>query len=271
MILTDFEWCGQSGSLFGLLPCYIDSSSDISISDGGATINFNTSNVTGSNKWNFLSSKYDSVLSGTFQVCKNPCTTSSKYFDAEDIRAMNRWLCRKDGYHKFKIVKDGDEGYSEFYFNAYLNVKKIEGLGHVIGLEITVTTDAPFAYFEPKSAVMNLSVSDLQYVYIDMSDEVGTLYPNFKITCLANGDYVIKNSMSGIQSKISGCQTGEIITMDSEHKILSSSVRGDDLLKSFNFGWLDIKNTLDERKNTYSSNLPCKIEMIYSPIAKIGL
>ena len=255
MILTDFEWCGQSGSLFGLLPCYIDSSSDITVNDSGATINF----------------RYNSVLSGTFQVCKNPCVTSSEFFDAEDIRAMNRWLCQKDGYHKFKIINGDDEGYSEFYFNAYLNVKKIEGFGHVLGLEITVTTDAPFAYFEPKIAVMDLSVSNLQYVYIDMSDEIGTLYPVFKITCYTDGDYIIKNSMSGIQSKISSCRTGEIITMDSEHKILSSNIRGDTLLRSFNFGWLDIKNTLDERKNIYSSNLPCKIEMIYSPIAKIGL
>ncbi len=271
MILTDFEWCGQSGSLFGLIPCCIDASSGIAVSDSGGAIHFSTSNVTGSNKWNFLSGKYDSVLSGTFQVCKNPCTASSEYFDAEDIRAINRWLCRKDGYHKFKVLKDDDEGYSEFYFNAFLNVKKVEGFGHVAGLEISVTTDAPFAYFEPKTAVMHLSAPDLQYVFIDMSDEAGTLYPVFRITCLADGDYVIKNSMSGIQSRISGCRSGEIITMDSEHKILSSSIRGDSLLKSFNFGWLDIKNTLDERKNTYSSNLPCEIEMTYSPIAKIGL
>lgn len=271
MILTDFEWCGQSGSLFGLIPCCIDASSGIAVSDSGGAIHFSTSNVTGSNKWNFLSGKYDSVLSGTFQVCKNPCTASSEYFDAEDIRAINRWLCRKDGYHKFKVLKDDDEGYSEFYFNAFLNVKKVEGFGHVAGLEISVTTDAPFAYFEPKTAVMHLLAPDLQYVFIDMSDEAGTLYPVFRITCLADGDYVIKNSMSGIQSRISGCRSGEIITMDSEHKILSSSIRGDSLLKSFNFGWLDIKNTLDERKNTYSSNLPCEIEMTYSPIAKIGL
>lgn len=271
MILTDFEWCGQSGSLFGLLPCYIDSSSGITVSDNGAAIHFNTSNVAGSNKWSFLSGKYDSVLSGSFQVCKNPFTTQSEIFSVEDIRAINRWLCRKDGYHKFKVVKDADGGYAEFYFNACLNVKEIEYFGNVVGLEITVITDAPFAYFEPKTAIMDLSAANLQYVYIDMSDEVGTLYPVFKITCHTDGDYIIKNCMSGIQSKILGCRLGEIITMDSEHKILSSSVRDDSLLKSFNFGWLDIMNTPDERKNTYASNLPCKIEMTYSPIAKIGL
>lgn len=271
MILSDFEWCGQSGSLFGLLPCYIDSSSGITVSDNRAAITFNTSNAAGSNKWNFLSGRYDGVLSGTFQVCKNPCTTRSDSFSAEEIRAVNRWLCRKDGYHKFKVVKDDNEGYAEFYFNAYLNVKEIEYSGNVVGLEITVITNAPYAFFEPKTAIMDLSAASLQYVYIDMSDEVGTLYPVFRITCHTDGDYIIKNGTSGIQSKIAGCRSGEIITMDSEHKILSSSVRDDSLLKSFNFGWLDIMNTQDERRNTYSSNLPCKIEMTYSPIAKIGL
>lgn len=271
MTLTDFEWCGQSGSLFGLLPCHMDSSSNMLVSDSGATIHFSASNVTGSDKWNFLSSKYDNVLSGTFQVCKNPCASASKYFDAESIRAMNRWLCQKDGYHKFKIMND-DPGYSEFYFNAFLNVKKIEAYGQVAGLEITVTTDAPFAYFEPKTAIMDLSESDPRFTYIDLSDETGTLYPTFKIACHSNGDYIIRNEITGIQAKLSGCCANEVITMDSEHKILSSSIRNDNLLmKSFNFGWLDIKNTLDERKNTYSSNLPCRIEMTYSPIAKIGL
>ncbi len=271
MILTDFEWCGQSGSLYGLLPCYINSSSEIAVNDGGATIEFNTSNISSSNKWNFLSSKYSNVLSGTFQVCKNPCITTSTYFDTEDLRAMNRWLCQKNGYHKFKIIKEEGAEYPEFYFNAFLNVKKIEAFGHVIGLEITVTTDAPFAYFEPKKAIMNLSAPDLKYIYIDMSDEVGTLYPTYQITCHADGDYVIKNTLSGIQSKILNCCSGEIIYMDSEHKIISSNIRNDDLIKSFNFGWLDIQNTLSERKNIYSANLPCKIEMMYSPIAKIDL
>lgn len=272
MILTDFEWCGQSGSLYGLIPCYIDSASGVSVSDSGASISFSTLNTAGSNKWRFLSGRYDSVLAGKFQVCKNPCTTSTGYFDAEDIRAMDRWLCRKDGYHKFKLIKDGDPGYSEFYFNAFLNVKKVEVYGRVAGLEITVTTDAPFAYFEPKTAVMDLSGQGSEYTYVDMSDEVGSLYPYFKIICRSDGDYVIMNKTTGIQSKITGCRSGEIITMDSEHNILSSSIRGDRLLmKSFNFGWMDIKNTLDERKNIYSSNLPCRIEMTYSPIAKIGL
>lgn len=272
MILTDFEWCGQSGSLYGLLPCNINSSSEVTVNDDGSTLEFNTLNISSSNKWNFLSSKYPNVLSGTFQVCKNPCTTSTDCFDAEDIRAMGRWLCRKDGYHKFKVIKDNDSGYSEFHFNAFLSMKKVEAYGCVVGLEITVTTDAPFAYFEPKTAVMDLSGQGLEYTYVDMSDEVGSLYPYFKITCRSNGDYVFRNKTTGIQSKIMGCRTGEIIIMDSEHKILSSSARNDNLLmKSFNFGWLDIKNTLDERKNTYSSNLPCMIEMTYSPIAKIGL
>lgn len=270
MILTDFEWCEQSGSLFGLMPCNF-SSSGLETNENGANLELTVVNVPGSNKWRCLSGKYANALTGTFQVCKNPCTTSIPYFDAEDLRFFNRWLNRNDGYHKFKIIKDGDNGYSEFYFNAQLNVKRLEIAGSVIGLEITVTTDAPFAYFEPKTAIMNMTAGNLSYTYTDMSDEVGHLYPVFQITCNTNGDFSVSNSLSGVKTIINNCTEGEIIKIDSGHKIITSSMRDDSLMKYFNFGWLDIMNTYDERNNVYTSNLPCTIQMTYSPIAKIGL
>ena len=99
-MFTDFEWCEQSGSLFGLMPCNIDSSNGIITSENGANIEFTTINVPGSNKWKHLSSKYKEVLSTTFQVCKNPCLTKSQYFSTSDLRFFNRWLNRNDGYHQ---------------------------------------------------------------------------------------------------------------------------------------------------------------------------
>lgn len=270
MILFDFEWCGQSASLFGLIPCTFTASGP-ETDENGAALEFTAINVPGSHSWNYLSGRYANALTGTFQVCKNPCTTTSPYFDAGELRFFNRWLARKDGYHKFKVLKDHDSSYAEFYFNALLNVKKIEYSGNVIGLEIAVTTDAPFAYFEPKTAVMDMTAEPFRYTYTDISDEVGRLYPTFSIICSTGGDYAVSNILSGIIARINGCVPGEILTMDSAHRILSSTVRGDAVMKAFNFGWLDIQNTYEERQNTYTSNLPCRITMTYSPIAKIGL
>ncbi len=270
MILSDFEWCGQSGSLFGLIPCSF-SASGPETAEEGASLEFTVINVPGSHRWNYLSGRYANALTGTFQVCKNPCITATPYFDAQELRFYNRWLTRNDGYHKFKIIKNCDDGYCEFYFHAQLNVKKIELSGNVIGLEITVTTDSPFAYFEPKTAIMDMTSAPFRYTYTDMSDEVGHLSPVFRITCGTVGDYVLSNTFSGIIAGINGCVQGEVITMDSEHKILSSTARGDAVMKDFNFGWLDIMNTYEKRQNTFTSNLPCTMTMTYSPIAKIGL
>lgn len=270
MILSDFEWCGQSGSLFGLLPCSFDSSA-LETGENGANLEFTTIRAPGSDRQKPLPGRYAEALTGTFRVCKNPETTPSPYFSAEDIRFFNRWLNRRDGYHKFKICKNGDDGYSEFYFRAFLNLKKLELGGHVTGLEITVTTDSPYAYFEPRTAVMELTVDAPRYTYTDVSDEVGRLYPAFTILCKAPGDLSLQNGLSGIKSCIRDCSPGEVLTMDSEHRILSSSLRKDAVMKSFNFGWLDIMNTYDNRQNIYSANLPCTVIMTYSPIAKIAL
>ena len=270
MILSDFEWCGQSASLFGLIPCRF-STSGPETAENGASLELTAVNVPGSHRWNYLSGRYANALTGTFQVCKDPCTAAAPCFSAGELRFFNRWLARNDGYHKFKIARDPDGGYCEFYFNAMLNVKKMEYSGNVIGLEITVTTDAPYAYFEPKTALMDMTAEPFRYTYTDVSDEVGRLCPAFRITCCADGDYAVSNTLSGIIARINGCIQGEILTMDSEHRILTSTVRGDDVMKAFNFGWLDIQNTYEERRNTYTSNLPCSITMTYSPIAKIGL
>ena len=270
-MFTDFEWCDQAGSIFGLMVCTIGSSNGVETYENGANIEMTTVNVPGSTRWVYLSGKYTEVLTCTFQVCKNPCTTSSDTFTSEELRFFNRWLNRNDGYHKFKLVSKEDPGYAEFYYNAQLNVKKIEFAGSVIGLEITVTCDAPFGYFEPQKIIMNLTDDNLQYVYIDESDEVGSLYPKFEIMCNGTGDFIISNSLSGKQAKISNCKKNELITIDSEHKIIMSSLRNGDIIKDFNFGWLDVVNKFDNRKNVYISNLPCTITMTYSPIAKIGM
>ena len=270
MILSDFEWCGQSGSLFGLLPCNFDTPAQ-ETNENGANLEFATVRAPGSDRHRPLSGRYTEALTGTFRVCKNPRITPSPFFDTEDIRFFNRWLNRRDGYHKFKIWLKGESGYPDYYFRAFLNLKKLELGGRVAGLEITVTTDSPYACFEPRTAVMNLTPDAPRYTYTDISDEVGHLYPTFTILCSASGDLSLQNSLSGIRSCIRGCSPGEVLTMDSEHKILSSSLRGDAVMKSFNFGWLDIMNTYENRRNTYSANLPCTVTMTYSPIAKVGL
>lgn len=271
-MFTDFEWCGQAGSLYGLMICKIDSSSGVETVENGANIELSTVNPVGTNKWNFLSGKYTEPLSYTFQVCKNPCTTNIDYFTSTELRFLNRWLNRKDGYHKFKIVDSSDPDYSNIYFNSQLNVKQIEFSGNVIGLEITVLCDAPFGYFDEKTVVMNLNKGNsFQYKYSDSSDEVGHLYPQFLIKCVENGNLELGNTLSGKTLKISNCIANEIINIDSEHKIISSNIRGDDVIKDFNYSWLDIMNTFEDNINTYVSNIPCIVTLKYSPIAKIGM
>ena len=62
----------------------------------------------------------------------------------EEISAIQRWLCRKDGYKRFKINQDGFE---HVYWNGTFSSKQIELNGQIIGLELTLYTDSSFAFY----------------------------------------------------------------------------------------------------------------------------
>ena len=58
--------------------------------------------------------------------------------------------------------------------------------------------------------------------------------------------------------------------IDGKNQIISSSIKSH-IAKDFNYFFPQIINTYDERCNTFTPSLDCKIKIAYSPIKKIGL
>lgn len=268
MYATDFKFDGELASSHNLIICSFNGSGDTQSIRNGADVKLTTSKSPSSNVWHHVNAQYDEVLSTTIQVMKLDCKNKERHFTVQEQETINRWLNRLDGYYPFQIIQDG---YENIYFNAQINVNKIEIGGHVVGFELNIITDKPYGYFETQKINFQLSENE-KFNFFDKSDEVGNFDILMKVTCLSSGSLTVTNALTRQSFTIDGCVVDEIINIDTENRKLSSSVRTNaELLKSFNFKWMTIGNTRTDRKNIISSTLPVDIEIIYNPICKIGL
>ena len=107
------------------------------------------------------------------------------------------------------------------------------------------------------------------YILADMSDEVGFIYCDATVTCQEAGDLEITNAIENRTTVIKNVTAGEVITMN--FPIVETSIASHKIQNDFDFDFLRIANTYDNRINTFSANLPCTIMLTYNPIRKVGI
>lgn len=269
MYCTDFEYANELLSDYGMMVCKFDSSGGIETVSSGADITFHQVKSSGSNKFNLYSSTYEESYTTTFQICKNPCSVTSQeemYLEPDLVSALQRWLCRKE-YHRFKVDQDG---YENIHWNAVFSSKQITLDGRIVGLELTLHTDAPYAYMDEVSVEYECSAGTSFDLY-DNSDEEGYIYPDVEITILSDGNFRLENSMDKRIMKIDGCKNGEVITIDGQNQIITTSLVSHNLSRNFNYFFPKIFNTYGDTLNIFTPNLNCKIIISYCPIKKVGL
>ena len=288
MYCTDFEYAGKRLSDYGCIVCHISGSSDLNTVNMGSQITFNTVNLPQQNKFKIMSTQYSEAYTTTFEICKFNCNNRDDYkFSQEEISALMRWLNKKN-YNKFKMIyKDGE--CSNVYYMGTFNVQMITHAGDIVGLELTLQTNAPFGYYEPVEYVMDFSNVNDEFSVYDMSDEIGYIYPNSVTIECSNEGYLpenweelglykneglleINNSKDGERKTIiNACVNGEVLTLDCENKIITSSEKHDGLYNDFNYNFIRISNSEYDTENTFTVNKPCKITFTYSPICKMGI
>lgn len=278
MYCIDFEYDGQRLSDYGCVVCHISSSPDLNTVNIGSQITFNTINLPLQNKFKTMSAQYEEAYTTTFEIGKFNCNTDDDYaLTQEEVSGLMRWLNKKK-YCKFKMIYENDE-FGNIYYMGSFNVQMITYGGDILGLELTLQTNAPFGYYEPIECEMEfITGGDNEQVSIfDISDEIGYIYPhNVKIECEGNGDLKIHNSQDGLRSTvINNCVKGEILTLDGENKIITSSKNHERLYNDFNYNFIKISNknesTINDIQNIFTASLPCKISFSYSPICKMGI
>lgn len=143
----NFEYAGKTLEQFGMILCQFGGSKGLDTVADGAEINFTTVPVMGGLKHNLTSSQYEECLETTWQICKHSCNGDIQEITPIEHRNITSWLCRK----KFLKLKIFDEANIDLYHDAIINVSKIELDGKLMGLELSVTTNRPFALKEPRT------------------------------------------------------------------------------------------------------------------------
>lgn len=273
MYALDFEYDGVKLSDYGMMICSIDSSNGVETVSSGADLTFNQLKTSRGNKFYLTSAKYEEAyVSEPFQICKNPCLCNNEIgLSTEEVSAIQRWLCRKDCFKTFKIDQ---KDYENVYWNGTFSCKQIALNGSVIGLELTLYTDSPYAYMNEVSVEYDCSAGT-SFDFYDNSDEVSDMYnqtrPDMEITILSDGNFTLSNSLDNRIMTLDNCQAGEVISIKGSAKIITSSLLSHRLPKDFNFYFPRIINTYEERCNTFTPSLDCKIKITYSPSRKVGL
>lgn len=141
----DFEYDGRCLRDYGMMICSLDYKGIDTVSNG-AEISFNTVSTLGGSKHELVSTEYEDCLETTIQICKYSCSTDIEEITPVEFRELTKWLNRK----KFLKFKPLSKEYIDLYFEASFNISRIEINGKIIGLELEVFTNRPFALHEPK-------------------------------------------------------------------------------------------------------------------------
>ncbi len=154
------------------------------------------------------------------------------------------------------------------YYNVSFNVEKIKIADRLFGLRLTLESDKPFGYGQEQSVTWEFSDITVSKILSDMSDEIGCIYPSLKIICNDDGDFTIQNLTFETTTTIANCSDGEVITIDGNTQIITTSDDSHKVYEDFNYEFFKIGNTYNSRKNMISVNMPCVVEITYTPIIK---
>lgn len=266
MIITDFEYDGLLLSDFGCIICNLDKQGGISTSSNGSQINFATTPILKGVKQVLADTNYSECLTATFQICKNPCyyLGDSMYMNAEEVAELMRWLNRKS-FHKLRLDVNG---YERVYFRGSFNAEVVKYGSNVMGLSLTLTTDAPFGRGDTIYKKLTLTANQ-PAIFKDTSDEIGFIYPKTTITCGQSGKLTITNDIEDRECIIDNCISGEVITLN--YPVITSSVTAHKIADDFNYSFFRIANKWNERINKITASKDCVLEFEYNPVCKIGI
>lgn len=260
----DFEFANKKLSDYNMMICNFGEKGLETISNG-SKVAFNTVSTLGGVKHELVSTQYEDCLEATIQICKNYCNGDIKEITSTEFRELTKWLSRKK-FLKFKIL---DEDHIDLYYEAKIDISRIEIDGRIFGLELEITTNRPFALKEPRIINIENLIYGGKHSVNDTSHEEGYIYPHTEIIVNKNGNLNIHNAIENRDTYIANCVAGEVITMN--YPVIQSSISSHDIQNDFNWKFFRVANTFENSRNDLTISIPCTIKIEYSPIVKVGL
>lgn len=222
-----------------------------------------TENTISTGIYRIISQEYSDPLKYTMQIVNRDGSPISQAQERE----LNKWLCKRGNYSSFCVL---EKRYADIWFYANISNPKIIYIGDVIGLEYTITTNAPFAFSDEKNVTILFDHDDTFTQYVDNDEEI-PIYPDMSITLKESGDFELINKLgSGINDNIfsvKNCSAGEILTIDYKYPLISSSNPSHNIYNDFNKNWF----YLTDKYNLIHSNLSCIMQLKYREYRKVGL
>lgn len=171
---------------------------------------------------------YDSVLSFTLYIMKDPCLYESHEdlrFSRQDIRNITKWLTSPLTprlFHMTNYDKDTDPEYD--YFGMFTNIETADINTYV--LNCTFECNTPYAL----SSEQVVTITDATGVITNPSDELEDyVYPIIRITPKESGNHSItlRNLSDGNKYiRLKNMQLNQIVTLDCQKMTLKNSFGG---------------------------------------------
>ena len=266
-MIVDFEYAGERLSEHGLIIASVDGSSGSDILEWGSQLEFQTiqNKNTGINYATSVS--YSDVYSTTFQVIKYSCTTGNMEPMSDiEFRYLVKWLNRKTYQNFYPISNNGE--FCGYHFYGSFNVKPIVIGANIIGLELTFTSNAPYAFGD----MIEMDIIGNSFDVYCISDDIGTQSVKMALSTLEAGQLTISNSAFDKATVVKNCEKNETITIDSENLIITSSnSEHKKLYNDFNYVYPKLINDYDNSTNTFTLSIPCEVHLEYRPVRKVGV
>lgn len=268
MYAVDFEYDGYHLSDFGFTICNFGKQPDTDTVSAGSKITFNKVKRHRGKIHSLVGTEYDECIESTFQICKCPTgNDGAQIITSDEFKDLMRWLNRNE-YLKFQMIDEDEYREDPCYYYASFNVEKILINRVLYGLELTMETNSPFGFGQEYVDKWTVVDTSKAHNLIDLSDEIGIIYPSMKITVNEGGTLNIRNLDRDCLMTIKNCVAGETIEVDGSTHIITSSNEAHRLYNDFNFSFFKVGNTFQNRFNRITVSLPATIEIRYSPIIK---
>lgn len=263
MVALDFEYDGEYLKDWGYIICRNNYSGGFETVESDSQLTFDTISQFNGKLSELVTSYYSDHIEITFQICKYSCDKTISPITVDESRAIKRWLNRPE-FHRFKLLQDD---WCNIYMDGSFNIKNIEFAGKTCLLELTFISNRPFALHEPITYEFETSKEDNMFSFFDISDEIGYIYPDLKIKCLENCNLEINNSNENRTTIINNCLRNEEINFTKE-LIFSSSFPEHKIQNDFNYKFLRVSNSYEDRYNTLTFSHPVQVTLTYSPYVK---
>lgn len=257
---------------YGLMICDFDMNNGKNESTAGSEIELKTSKIPMSNKWTLYNSNYSKPLEFKITVCKMDKTS----IHILEQSAINRWLSSiQNSYQWFQFVQSDYEGIFFRVKCTEINNISISNINY--GMEIAFICDAPYGYSQEYTTVYSGTNDGINVTFIDNSDDIGELFPLMRLNVKNDGDISICNNLTmdiddtNTWFKIKNCKKGEVVTVDCEKEIITTTLPSHKIYNDFGWIWFSFYNNLNTRRNNLTILGDVEVTFTYRFIRKVGV